>query len=58
MYIVPQQEGPPYTSGMPPRTAFPGYDEPVNLEGDPEELLSTLLEPEQKADTIEPELDE
>jgi hypothetical protein len=41
---------------VPPRTAFPGYDEPVNLEGDPEELLSTLLEPE--ADTTEPELDE
>jgi hypothetical protein len=43
---------------MSPRTAFPGYDEPVNLEGDPEELLSTLLEPEPKADTTEPELDE
>lgn len=27
-----------------PRDAFPGYDEPVNLEGDPEELLKALLD--------------
>lgn len=49
----------PYTSGV-PRTAFPGYDEPVNPEGDPEELLTTLLQPEVESadeDKIEPELD-
>lgn len=27
-----------------PRDAFPGYDEPVNIEGDPEEVLRTLLD--------------
>jgi hypothetical protein len=44
-----------------PRDAFPGYDEPVNIEGDPEELLRTLMAPESAApedDEIEPELDE
>lgn len=44
-----------------PRTAFPGYDEPVNIEGDPEELLTALLQPESvepEADAIKPELDE
>lgn len=41
-----------------PRDAFPGYDEPVNIDGDPEELLRTLMEPDQPADEIEPELDE
>lgn len=46
---------------MAPRTAFPGYDEPVNIEGDPEELLSTLLQPENTPGTedgIEPVLDD
>ena len=43
---------------MAPRTAFPGYDDPVNPEGDPEELLKTLLETgEPEADAVEPELD-
>ena len=43
---------------MTPRDAFPGYDEPVNIEGDPEELLAGLLEPDEpEADAIEPELD-
>jgi hypothetical protein len=44
-----------------PRDAFPGYDEPVNIEGDPEELLRTLMEPEAgepAADEVEPKLDE
>jgi hypothetical protein len=43
-----------------PRTAFPGYEEPVNIEGDPEELLRTLMEPdaEPEVDATEPGLDE
>jgi hypothetical protein len=43
-----------------PRTAFPGYDEPVNIEGDPEELLRKLMEPDVEPETecVEPELDE
>lgn len=40
-----------------PRTAFPGYDEPVNIEGDPEELLRTLMAPE-SGDSAENEPDE
>ena len=43
-----------------PRDAFPGYDEPVNIEGDPEELLRTLMAPETHPaveDGIEPQLD-
>jgi len=28
---------------MSPRDAFPGYDDPVNIEGDPEEILRALL---------------
>ena len=46
--------------GFVPRDAFPCYDEPVNIEGDPEELLTTLLTPETGSpveDGIEPELD-
>jgi hypothetical protein len=46
---------------MAPRDAFPGYDEPVNIEGDPEELLATLLAPETVGpveDGIEPQLDD
>jgi hypothetical protein len=26
-----------------PREAFPGYDEPVNIEGEPEDVLKVLL---------------
>lgn len=46
---------------MTPRDAFPGYDDAVNIEGDPEDLLKTLLTPdavEPEPDQIEPELDE
>jgi len=31
---------------MTPRDAFPGYDDPVNIEIDPEEALGILLNPE------------
>jgi hypothetical protein len=44
-----------------PRDAFPGYDEPVNIEGDPEELLTSLLKGESESspeDAIEPVLDD
>lgn len=44
-----------------PRDAFPGYDEPTNIEGDPEEMLRILIAPEsdeQVADQNEAELDE
>ena len=44
-----------------PRDAFPGYDEPVNIEGDPEDVLKVLLGDEVTVgdtDTIEPVLDE
>jgi len=44
-----------------PRDAFPGYDEPVNIDGDPEDLLRSLLTPdtvEPEPDEIEPELDD
>ncbi|MHB8220287.1 MAG: hypothetical protein ACYDHU_08190 [Acidimicrobiales bacterium] len=44
-----------------PRDAFPGYDEPVHVEGDPEELLTALRAPETNAavdDGIEPQLDD
>jgi len=41
-----------------PRDAFPGYDEPVNIEGDPEEMLKRLMDPDEPtADAIEPEMD-
>jgi hypothetical protein len=43
-----------------PREAFPGYDEPVNIEGEPEEVLKVLLGDEvteRDNDTVEPELD-
>jgi hypothetical protein len=46
---------------MTPRDAFPGYDDPVNIEGDAEEVLSELLDNEASPgafDKIEPELDE
>jgi len=29
-----------------PRDAFPGYDEPVNIEGEPEDVLKVLLDDE------------
>jgi len=42
---------------VPPRDAFPGYDEPVNIEGEPEEVLKILLgpEPEEGEETVEEE---
>jgi len=41
------------------RDAFEGYDEPVNIDMDPEEALNLLLGPEDPAeDVIEPILDE
>lgn len=46
-----------------PRDAFPGYDEPVNIEGDPEEVLRALLaddpgDEECSTEPTEPEPDE
>lgn len=44
-----------------PRDAFPGHDEPVNIEGDPEDVLKALLTSETEAspaDEVEPDLDE
>jgi hypothetical protein len=37
---------------MPRTKAFPGYDEPVNIDGDPEEVLRALLadDPEDQED--------
>jgi len=35
---------------MTPRDAFPGYDEPVNIEIDPEEALGILLGSEAEAE--------
>lgn len=42
---------------MTPRTAFPGYDDPVNIEGDPEEVLRRLLadDPKDQEDCAEDE---
>ena len=40
---------------MMPRDAFEGYDEPVNIDMEPEEALKLLLNP--APDVIEPELD-
>lgn len=31
---------------MAPRDAFPGYDDPVNIDLEPEEALKVLLQPE------------
>lgn len=31
---------------MSPRDAFPGYDDPVNMDMEPEEAVQTILEPE------------
>jgi len=41
-----------------PRDAFEGYDEPVNIDMDPEEALKLVMEPEPDGDLIEPILDE
>jgi hypothetical protein len=44
-----------------PRDAFPGYDDPVNIEGDPEDVLKVLLGDEVGTgadDVIEPVLDD
>ena len=39
-----------------PRDAFPDYDEPVNIDMEPEEALKLLLT-DPSADAIEPVLD-
>jgi hypothetical protein len=44
-----------------PRDAFPGYDDAVNIEGEPEDVLKVLLGNEVgegDTDAIEPVLDE
>jgi hypothetical protein len=44
-----------------PRDALPGYDDPVNIEGEPEDVLKVLLGDEVSdgnADEVEPVLDE
>jgi hypothetical protein len=38
-----------------PRDAFEGYDEPVNIDMDPEEALKLLMESNQERDKVEPE---
>ena len=35
------------------RDALPGYDEPVNIEGDPEELLKAILVPKEETNSEE-----
>ena len=40
-----------------PRDAFEGYDEPVNIDMEPEEALKLLLNTEHNSDDIEPVLD-
>jgi len=40
-----------------PRDAFEGYDEPVNIDMEPEEALKLLLTAEPNPDVIEPKLD-
>jgi hypothetical protein len=40
-----------------PRDAFEGYDEPVNIDMDPEEALKLLLKTEHDPDAIGPVLD-
>ena len=44
-------------SGYMPREAFEGYDEPVNIDMEPEEALKLLLAAEPNSDAIEPVLD-
>jgi len=41
-----------------PRDAFEGYDEPVNIDMDPEEALKLVMETEPAEDLIEPVMDE
>lgn len=44
-----------------PRDAFPGYDDPVNIDADPEEALNVLLGDEVgegESETVEPVTDE
>jgi len=43
-----------------PREAFPGYDDPVNIQGDPEEAIKALIRDDEDGDSdeIEPVLDE
>jgi hypothetical protein len=44
-----------------PREVFPGHDEPVNIEGEPEDALKLLLTQEVgegDPETVEPVLDE
>jgi hypothetical protein len=46
---------------MSPRDAFPGYDEPVNIEGEPDDVLKVLLADEVSPgaeDVVDPVLDE
>ena len=46
---------------MSPRDAFPGYDDPVNIEGEPEDVLKVLLGDEVSSgaeDVVEPVLDD
>lgn len=46
---------------MSPRDAFPGYDDPVNIDGDFEDVVEKLLSPEVgegDSDQVEPVLDE
>ena len=35
------------------REAFPGYDDPVNIDMDPEDALKLLLEPGEEAEPTE-----
>jgi hypothetical protein len=41
-----------------PRDAFEGYDEPINVDMDPEDALRLVMEPEPVEDAVEPILDE
>jgi len=44
-----------------PRDAFPGYDDPVNIDGDPDEVLTLLMGDEVTTgadDVVEPVLDD
>lgn len=46
---------------MSPRDAFPGYDDPVNIEGDPDDVLKLLMTDEADPgadDVVEPVLDD
>jgi hypothetical protein len=39
------------------REAFEGYDEPVNIDMDPEEALKLLLHSSDQEDAVEPDKD-